>query len=138
MLRREIEAIIKRVKPKIKKHLGESAYQEKTPQIRLHRNIYARLSGIEGLTGETDPFAEYEWETNTIWIYWPKIKSERDLIESLLHEWTHYLQDPVEMKRIYDDGEIYTTHPFEVEAIASESDWKLFVTKNKQQYEKTT
>lgn len=137
MLKREIESIINRVKPQIKKHLGESAHQEKIPQIKLHRSIYARLSGIEGLIGEADPFAEYEWETNTIWIYWPRIKSEKDLIESLLHEWTHYLQDPVEMKRIYDEGEIYMTHPFEIEAIASESDWKLFVTKNKQQYEKT-
>ena len=61
-------------------------------------------------------------------IYYPKAKNKQWILETLIHEYTHYLQDGEEMKRMYDEeGYEYDTHPFELEAIAAEKDWKLFV-----------
>ena len=80
------------------------------------------------MEGECDPDADFERETNTIWIYYPKAINEQWITETILHEYTHYLQDGKEFQRLYDEeGYEYINHPFELEAIAAEKNWKLFL-----------
>ena len=126
MDKNKVKHIIDEVYPKVKEHYGLSKYHGEFPKVKLHHNIYARLTGEEDAEGECSPHAEFERESNTIWVYWPEAKSEQWVIESLLHEYTHYLQDGAEMKRLYDEGHEYDTHPFELAAIAAEKDWQLF------------
>ena len=55
------------------------------------------------------------------------MKNEQDIIQTIIHEYVHYLQDKNEMKRLYDEeGYEYDNHPFELEAIKAESDWGIF------------
>ena len=116
-----------RVYDDIKNHYGRSKYQHEFPEVELHHNIYVRITGCEEAEGDCDPDADFERGTNTIWIYWPKASSPQWIAETILHEYTHYLQDGEEMKRMYDeDGYEYNTHPYELEAIAAEKNWKLF------------
>ena len=120
--------IIEEVYEDIKNYYGRSKHQSEFPTIELHHNIYVRLTGEEDAEGDCDPDAEYDREENTIVIYYPKAKNKQWILETLIHEYTHYLQDGKEMKRMYDEeGHEYDTHPFELEAIAAEKDWKLFV-----------
>ena len=126
MDKNKVKHIIDEVYPKVKEHYGISKYHSEFPEVKLHHNIYARLTGEEDAEGECSPHAEFERESNTIWVYWPEAKNEQWVIESLLHEYTHYLQDGEEMKRLYDEGHEYDTHPFELAAIAAEKDWQLF------------
>ena len=126
MDKNKVKHIIDEVYPKVKEHYGISKYHSEFPEVKLHHNIYARLTGEEDAEGECSPHAEFERESNTIWVYWPEAKNEQWVIESLLHEYTHYLQDGEEMKRLYDEGHEYDTHPFELAAIAAEKNWQLF------------
>ena len=127
MEKEKVKDIIDYVYPKVKSYFGISKYDSKFPEVKLHHNIYARITGESEAEGECNPAAEYDRHTNTIWIYWPVATSEQWVIESLLHEYTHYLQDGVEMQRMYDeDGYEYNTHPFELEATAAEKNWQLF------------
>ena len=126
MEKKEVKAIIDSVLPKVKAYYGPSKWHSEFPEVKLHHNIWARLTGEPDAEGEFYPHAEFERGTNTIWVYWPEAKSEQWVIESLLHEYTHYLQEAEEMRRLYDEGYGYDTHPFELEAIAAEKMWQLF------------
>ena len=120
--------IIEEVYEDIKNYYGRSKHQSEFQTIELHHNIYVRLTGEEDAEGDCDPDAEYDREENTIVIYYPKAKNKQWILETLIHEYTHYLQDGKEIKMMYDEeGYEYDTHPFELEAIAAEKDWKLFV-----------
>tara|TARA_B100000768_G_C11261749_1_gene369082 strand:- start:1060 stop:1449 length:390 start_codon:yes stop_codon:yes gene_type:complete len=120
--------IIDSVYSKIKAHYGISKYQKEFPTIELHYNIYARVTGFPEAEGDCDPDAEYDRHENNIVIYYPKAENKQWILQTLIHEYTHYLQDGEEMQRMYDDeGYEYDTHPFELEAIAAEKDWKLFL-----------
>jgi len=87
------------------------------------------LSGEEddGTMGEQSPDAEYCSMENAIFIYYPKMKSKKHLIETLVHEYQHYLQSPSWMKRYYNMGYNYNDHPYEVAAYDEEKNWKKFV-----------
>ena len=78
------------------------------------------------MEGEISPSAEFERETNTIWIYYPEAIDKKWIIQTLIHEYTHYLQAGDEMKRLYDEGYEYDNHPFELEAIEEETNWEVF------------
>ena len=54
------------------------------------------------------------------------MQNRRDVIETLVHEYQHHLQSPIWMKRYYDMGHTYDTHPYEVQATAKEKEWVLF------------
>ena len=127
MIKEECQHIINKVYPKIKEHYGLSKFdvRTKSPEVKLHHNIYARVSGIDEMEGESNPDAEYDRFTNTIWIYWPESKSVRWIIETILHEYRHYLQDDGEFKRLYETHG-YNNHPFEIEATKEEENWHLF------------
>ena len=66
-------------------------------------------------------------KTNEIYIYYPNIKNEEDLLRSLVHEYTHYRQDHSLFQKYrdmydYDDPE----NKIEAEARKAEEDWYLF------------
>jgi|TARA_R110000823_G_C15927503_1_gene499206 hypothetical protein len=127
MNKEKIQSIINEVYPKIEKHYGYSKHHECTPFVELHHNIYARITGVDHFTeGECDPDAEFDRQDNTIVIYWPKAKDKKWIIQTLIHEYQHYLQSPAWMKRYYSMGYEYDTHPYEVAATKAESNWKTF------------
>ena len=126
MNKKEIKKIVNVVYPLIKNYYGKSTHYDSYPSIKYHYNIYARISGEEGMEGEESPSAEFERETNTIWIYYPKATDKKWVIQTLIHEYTHYLQDGEEMKRLYSEGYEYNNHPFELEATKSEENWIMF------------
>ena len=128
MNKAEVQHIVNRVYPMIKRRYGLTRHMEypQYPQVKLHHNIYARITGEENMNGEVSPAAEFERETNTIWIYWPQATNTQWVIETLLHEYTHYLQDGKEMTRLYAEGFEYDNHPFELEAQQKEKYWTLY------------
>ena len=128
MTLQEVKKVIEEVYPKIEAHYGYSKFTpECTPYVETHYNIYARYSGEENAQGEEDGcHAEYDRTDNSIVIYWPNMKSRKHVIETLVHEYQHYLQSPSWMKRYYDMGYRYDNHPYEVAAYKEENNWKIF------------
>jgi|TARA_R110000824_G_scaffold124128_1_gene282338 hypothetical protein len=131
MIKSEVQEIINEVYPKIEKYYGFSKYFNCTPFIELHHNIYERTSGeiydeemLDEL--ECNPDAEFERTQNTIVVYYPKMVSKQLIIETLIHEYQHYLQSPTWFTRYYNMGFEYNNHPYEVAATKSESNWKMF------------
>ena len=122
MRRLTIMSILNEVYPWIKNHYGRSKYKTQFPSIKYETNIYARLSGNPAADGEDSDtiVGEYDRKMNTIYIYFPNVKSSLHLIKTMLHEYKHYLQSPTWMKRYYDMGYEYDNHPYELEALAEE------------------
>ena len=127
---KDIQKIIEEVFPKIEKYYGYSKFfPEVTPYIEYETSIYGRLSGEEddGSMGEESPDAEFDRIDNSIVIYYPKMKSKKHIVETLVHEYQHYLQSPLWMKRYYTMGYNYNDHPYEVQAYNEEKNYKLFI-----------
>lgn len=122
MRRLTIMSILEDVYPWIKNHYGRSKYKKQFPSIKYETNIYARLSGNPMADGENSEtiVGEYDRKMNTIYIYYPNIKDELHLIRTLLHEFKHYLQSDVWMKRYYTMGYDYSNHPYELAALEEE------------------
>jgi hypothetical protein len=121
----EIQNIIDYSYPKIQKYYGKGSLE--IPKIELHRDIYARLSGDEEQSGEhsSTTKAQYDDETNVIYIYYPNMKTKEDIIRSIIHEYTHYRQDHKLFKQ-YRQMYSYDENPIEIEAHKNEEDWQLF------------
>jgi hypothetical protein len=119
-----VQDIINRVYPQIVNDLGKG---KRPPVVELHKDIYARLSGIEGMEGEesTSSEAEYVDKENKIFIYYPNMKDEKHVIQSLLHEYTHSLQDPKKRKKHGEHG--YENDPYEMAASKAELKWKKYI-----------
>ena len=128
MTLQEVKKVIKEVYPKIENHYGYSKFTpECTPYVESHYNIYARDSGEPEAQGDEDGcHAEYDRTDNSIVIYWPNMKSRKHIIETLVHEYQHYLQSPSWMKRYYDMGYRYDNHPYELAAYKEENNWEIF------------
>ena len=97
-----VKKIINEVFPKIEKHYGFSKFQEYCSML--------------------NEITIYE-----ISIYYPQMKSRKMVIQTLIHEYIHYLQSPTWFKRYYNMGHDYVSHPYEKEAISYEKDYKLFI-----------
>ena len=125
MTQDEIQQIINYAYPKIQTHYGKGELP--IPSIELHIDIYARLSGDPEARGEASKSskAEYDDETNKIYIYYPNVKNEEDLLRSLVHEYTHYRQDHSLFNK-YKQMYSYDEDPTEIEAKKAEEDWYLF------------
>jgi hypothetical protein len=133
----KVKKVVEEVYPLIEKYYGFSKYHQCTPWIEYHHNIYIRITGEDDPSmnedfpqelkaGECDPDGEFDAQENTIVIYYPKMKSRRQIIETLIHEYQHYLQSPLWMKRYYNMGYDYENHPYELAATAEEKNYKLF------------
>ena len=124
MKQEEITKIVNKVYPLIIQDIligkeGGVAY----PELVFHYNIYERLSGEKGMTGEVQAHAEYDWNKCEIYIYTSKMKCEEDIIRSLIHESVHANQSKVIFDQYYKDGFTYDTHPYEIEARNAEEMW---------------
>ena len=122
MKQKEIQEIINKVYTKIADNYSGVVI----PKVELHNSIYARLSGISEMSGEVNPHAEYDWYTNKIHLYIPKMKDEEQIIRSLIHECVHSTQPKRVFDKYYEDGETYDTHPYEIEAHEEEENWKKY------------
>ena len=120
------QIIINQVYSKIKEYYGKGSLDY--PKLELHRDIYARLSGDEEAEGEhsSSSKAQYDDETNIIYIYYPNMVNEEDVIRSIIHEYTHYKQDHKLFKQ-YRAMYSYDENPIEIEAHKNEEDWQLFI-----------
>ena len=130
MDKEEIQQIIDKAYPLIQRYFGKG--KKSYPKIELHRDIYARLSGDEEQSGEhsSTSIAEYDERANEIYIYYPNIKNEEDLLRSLIHEYTHYLQDLTQLKiQVYAQNYDYNSNPIEIEAHDNENKWQMFSSK---------
>ena len=124
---KEIQQIINYAYPKIQAYYGKG--KQSLPPVELHRDIYARLSGDEEQSGEHSKTtkAQYDEDTNVIYIYYPNMENEEDVLRSLIHEYTHYKQDHKLFKQ-YKQMYSYDEDPTEIEAKRNEEDWPLFTT----------
>jgi len=130
MKQEQITKIVNKVYPLIIQDIlidkiGE-AYKNAYPEIEFHKNIYERLSGEEGMTGEVCAHAEYDWNKCIIYIYTSRMFTEEDIIRSLIHECVHSTQSKVKFDAYYLCGETYDTHPYEIEAREAEENWKKY------------
>ena len=121
---KDIKTIIRKAYPQIVKDLGKG--KKGTPPIELHKDIYARLSGDPEAMGEASKTskAEYDWDNNKIYIYYPNMVNEEDVLRSLLHEHTHTLQDHRKNEKYREMG--YKNNPHEIESRKAEDNWKKY------------
>ena len=121
---RQIEKLIQKVYPKIVKELGGEA-----KPVEVYDNIWDRLGAVavDDLKREQgNPNAQYNPDDDIIYIYSEVTNNVEQVIRSLLHEHTHTIQDQKEFKKLYDKGYEYSNHPFELEALEAEKDWKKY------------
>ena len=117
----EIVKIVNKVYPLISKDNDCNA------KIEYHYNIYERLSGEKGMTGEVCAHAEYDWNTNKIYLYTSRMNSVEDIVRSLIHECVHSTQYKVLFDKYYEVGETYDTHPYEIQARSAEEEWEIYL-----------
>jgi len=127
MTQGEVQMIVDRVFPQIVQ--DRTAPPQGIPKIELHADIYARHSGIAGMKGEVSGEAKAEFvdENNAIYVYFPNMVSEEDVIRSLLHEFEHAHQDPKEYEDFREQGFDGQTNPLEVKAFAAEEKWRKYL-----------
>ena len=121
---RQIEKLIQKVYPKIVKELGGDA-----KPVEVYDNMWDRLGAVavDDLKREQgNPNAQYNPDDDVIYIYSEVTNNVEQVIRSLLHEHTHTIQDQKEFKKLYDKGYEYSNHPFELEALEAEKDWKKY------------
>ena len=126
MKQEEITKIVNKVYPLIIQDILNCDFAGTYPEIEFHKNIYERLSGEEGMTGEVCAHAEYDWSAKKIYLYTSRIFTEEDIIRSLIHECVHSTQSKVKFDAYYLCGETYDTHPYEIEAREAEENWKTY------------
>ena len=126
MKQEEIIKIVHKVYPLIIQDVLSYDFAGIYPEIEFHKNIYERLSGEKGMTGEVCAHAEYDWSTKKIYLYTSRMFKEEDIIRSLLHECVHSTQSKVKFDAYYLCGETYDTHPYEIEARDAEENWKYY------------
>ena len=121
---RQIEKLIQKVYPQIVRDLGGEA-----KPVEVYDNIWDRLGAVavDDLKREQgNPNAQYNPDDDVIYIYSEVTNNVEQVIRSLLHEHTHTIQDQKEFKKLYDKGYEYSNHPFELEALEAEKDWKKY------------
>ena len=128
MSEEEVQSIVDRVYPQIVNDRGP-AYRPGVPKTELHADIYARYSDEPGMEGEVSGEAKAEFvdEENVIYVYFPNMANEEDVIRSLLHEYEHACQDPKEYEKYRKAGFDGQTNPLEVDAFAAEEKWKKYL-----------
>ena len=125
MKQKEITKIVNKVYPLIIQDVM-ALFPGTYPEIEFHKNIYERLSGVKGMTGEVCAHAEYDWSMKKIYLYTSRMFKEEDIIRSLLHESVHSTQSKITFNSYYELGETYETHPYEIDARKAEENWKIY------------
>ena len=127
MSRGEVQSIVDRVFPQIAQDRGVG--KQGLPKLELHADIYARHSGVEGMTGELSNTSKAEWvdEENAIYVYYPNMVDEEDVIRSVLHEFAHTHQDPEEYEAYKEQVYDGMNNPLEVAARDAEEKWRDYL-----------
>ena len=127
MSEEEVQSIADRVLPQIVRDRGVPIQGK--PKVELHADIYARYSDIKGMKGEVSEEAKAEFvdEDNTIYVYYPNMVNEEDVIRSILHEFEHAHQDPEEYEAYKAQGYDGISNPLEVAARDAEEKWKDYL-----------
>ena len=127
MSREEVQSIVSRVYPQIANDRG-LAHRPGVPEIELHADIYARHSGIAGMKGEVSKEAKAEFvdEENAIYVYYPNMTNEEDIIRSILHEYEHARQDPKKYEKYREEGFDGLDNPYEKAARRAEETWEKY------------
>ena len=120
MKQEEIVNIVNKVYPLISEDNNSHA------KVEYYHNIYERLSGVKGMTGEVCAHAEYDWVMCKIYLYTSRLHSVEDIIRSLIHECVHSRQLKCTFDSFYENGHTYDTHPYEIEAREAEENWKKY------------
>jgi|TARA_B100001778_G_scaffold327133_1_gene324716 hypothetical protein len=122
--KKEVQNIVNRIFPQIIKDRGVG--KQGIPNIKFHHDIYALHSGIEDMRGEESETTKAQWidETNTIWIFYPNMENEEDVIKTTLHEFEHTHQDPELNKKYRKLG--YDLNPNEIAARNAEKNWEKY------------
>tara|TARA_R110002012_G_scaffold193726_1_gene361410 strand:- start:59 stop:439 length:381 start_codon:yes stop_codon:yes gene_type:complete len=121
MKQEEIVKIVNKVYPLISKDNNSHA------KVEYYYNIYERLSGVKGMTGEVCAEAEYDWVMCKIYLYTSRLHSVEDVIRALIHECVHSTQSKVKFDAYYLCGETYDTHPYEIAAKSAEEEWEIYL-----------
>ena len=121
----DILSIANRVLPLIAKDLGRA--KKGMPKLEVHNNVLSYNSGIENYPGDDveNEHAQYTWHNNKIALFSIAMKSEKDIIQAILHEYTHATQDEKKVMAARLDG--YGNNPYEKAAKKAESKWKEYV-----------
>lgn len=91
------------------KKWGKSDYHRTFPKLRVHKK-----------SSKYDvKFGEFNYETNTIYLYLSSHDSVVEMCDTIVHEYTHYLQN---MDKMYDKYmtkyyKRYDNHPYEITAV---------------------
>ena len=128
MPKNDVQSIVDRILPQIIDTKGTG--KQGKPGIELHSDIYARYSGIDNMTGEESKSSKAEWvhQDNTIYIYYPNMINEEDVIRTVLHEFEHSLQDSNQNDEYRPKG--YEKNPNEISARKAELDWQKYSKKS--------
>ena len=121
MKQKEIVNIVNKVYPLISEDNNSHA------KVEYYHNIYERLSGVKGMTGEVCAHAEYDWVMCKIYLYTSRLHSIEDIIRSLIHECVHSRQLKCTFDSFYENGHTYDTHPYEIEARNAEEEWVIYL-----------
>ena len=113
MNKKEVERLAEIYLDRTIELLGESKYHPHAPYL-----VVEYSPNSEGI--DNDWHGEYDDEENEIIIYSKNITSKSDLAKTIVHEYTHYLQDPRWMTRYYNMGYKYNNHPYEKQAFIME------------------
>ena len=124
----EIQSIANRVLPQIVETLGPT--RKGIPNIEIHNNVLALHSKIPNHPSSADmggenEHAEYNWKTNTIYLFKVALVNEELVIRALLHEYTHATQDEKKVMAARAKG--YANNPYEKAAERSERNWKDYL-----------
>ena len=119
----QIKDIVDKVYPQIINNLGPA--RKGTPKVEIHNNVLAFHSGIEDHPGGENEHAEYDWKTNTIYLFKVALTNEMLVIQALLHEYTHATQDEKKVKAARAKG--YENNPYEIAATNAEKNWKKYL-----------
>ena len=111
--------IINKVYPKISKDYSCNS------KVEVYKSIFTRLNVIPGMD-EDKSWSEYDWSENKIYIYTTNVKSEEDIIRSLIHECVHSNQSKEIFDEYYKCDLDYSTNPYEIEAEYEEENWKKY------------
>ena len=121
MKQEEIVKIVNKVYPLISEDNNSHA------KVEYYYNIYERLSGVKGMTGEVCAEAEYDWVMCKIYLYTSRLHSVEDVIRALIHECVHSTQSKAKFDAYYLCGETYDTHPYEIAARSAEEEWEIYL-----------
>jgi hypothetical protein len=82
------------------------------------RKLYELNIRVVKNTESKDECGQYEAEWNEIEIYWNNMLNVKEIIETCIHEWSHYRQ-PIRSQYFKWKGP-YSKNPYEVEARKNE------------------